>query len=242
MLDQLKTNIAVGRSLDNYFNKLQVNQLDRHHIGELVHKNWNSMDESEQSSKSLKYLSIPTEFTVRFRNSHEQTFGLLSRWHELERIKSNIHHPMHRLVETFDSGEDHFKFLKAIHEMRAHLIQLVNYYEQKDNFQSTETINSLIFGFEFALNLSNCDQFATAVKISLLDCLTEQLCSHKAIKNQSGAWIWKKCTVPTRIRRMDKVGAFAFPGEQKLILPRLRKKIKQAKKHCRQYKSKFQVI
>ena len=242
MLDQLKTNIAVGRSLDNYFKKLKVNPLDRHHIGELLHTNWNSMNEDEQLSKDLKYLSIPTEFAVRFRNSYEQTIGLLSRWHELERIKSNIHHPMHQLVETLDVGENHFKFLKAIHEMRAHLIQLVNYYERNDNFQSTETINSLIFGFEYALNLTNCDQYATAVKISFLDCLTEQLCSHKAVKNQSGAWIWKKCNVPTRIRRMDKVGAFAFPGEQKLVLPRLRNKIKQAKKHCRQYKSKFQVI
>ena len=242
LLEQLKINLDVGRSLDNYFKTLEVNQLDRHHIGELVHTNWKEMDQTEQSTKDLKYLAIPIDFRVRFRNSFQQTLGLLSRWHELMRIKSNIHHQMHGLVETLDVGDNHFKFLCAIHEMRSHLIKLVDYYERETNFQSTETINSLIFGFEYALKLSDCDQYATAVKLSFLDCLTEQLCSHKAIKNQSGAWIWKKCNVPTRIRRMDKVGAFAFPGEQKLILPRLRNKLKQAKKDCRQYKSKFQVI
>ena len=242
LLDQLKTNIAVARSLDNYFKSLEVNQLDHDHIGELLYHNWNTMDQNERLSKDLKYQKIPAEFTIRFRNSYERTVGLLSRWYELERIKSNIDHPMHNLVDELDVSHRHYGFLRAMNNMQSHLIKLVDYYESDENFQSSETINSLIFGFEYSLNLANCDEYETGIRLAFLDCLTEQLCSHKAVQNASGAWIWKKCNVPTRIRRMDKVGAFAFPGEQKLILPRLTKKLKQAKKDCRRYKSKFQVI
>ena len=77
--------------------------------------------------------------------------------------------------------------------------------------------------------------------MALLDALTEQLSSYKAIQNAQGCWIWDKTNVPTRIRRLDKIGAFAFAGEQKLILTRLIKSLKEAKKYSRLYKPKFQV-
>ena len=247
MLQQLKINIEVGRSLDNYFKTLEVNPLDRDHIGELLFDNWMTMTEDERSSQTLKYLKIPTEFTIRFRNAQERTVGLLSKWNELQRIKSNIYHPLHNAVENLDDGEEHFQFLKAMNGMQSLLIKLVNYYECDNNFQSSETINSLIHGFQYSLNLAGCNKYEFGVKLAFVDSLTEQLCSHKAIENDSGGWIWKKCGVPTRIRRMDKVGAFAFPGEQRLILPRLINKLKQAQRDCqaqrdfRRYKSKFQV-
>merc|ERR1712035_66359 len=108
-----------------------------------------TMTEDERSSQTLKYLKIPTEFTIRFRNAQERTVGLLSKWNELQRIKSNIYHPLHNAVENFDDGEDHFQFLKAMNGMQSLLIKLVNYYECDNNFQSSETINSLIHGFQY---------------------------------------------------------------------------------------------
>ena len=241
LLDQLKINIGVAKSLDNYFKSLQINQLDREVLGELCHQNWSKMDENQRATARLKYLPIPTEHSVRFRNAFERTAGLLSRWYELERIQSNISHPMHNLVSDLDLSQRNFNFLKAIHNMRAHLIHLVNYFESDDNFQTTDTVNSLIFGFQFALNISQSDEVELGVKMALLDALTEQLSSYKAIQNAQGCWIWDKTNVPTRIRRLDKIGAFAFAGEQKLILTRLIKSLKEAKKYSRLYKPKFQV-
>ena len=241
LLDQLKINIDVAKSLDNYFKSLEINQLDREILGELCVQNWSKMDENQRATAELKYLPIPTEFKVRFRNAYQRTAGLLSRWYELERIKSDLNHPMHNLVTDIDLSQRNFDFLKAIHRMRTHLILLVNYFERDDNFQTTETVNSLIFGFQFALNIAQSDEVELGVKMALLDALTEQLSSYKAIKNSQGCWVWRKTSVPTRIRRLDKIGAFAFVGEQKLILSRLLKSLKDAKKHSRLYKAKFQV-
>ena len=241
LLKQLKINIDEAKSMDNYFKSLPVNALDREILGELLHKNWSKMDANQRDTAKLKYLSIPKEFNIRFRNAYERTAGLLSRWNELQRIKSDISHPMHGFVDNLDLSDRHFNFLKAIHEMRSHLIHLVDYYESDNNFQTTETINSVIFGFQYALNISKSDELDLGLKMSLLDALTEQLSSHKAIKNANGSWIWKRTKVPSRVRRMDKIGAFAFAGEQKLILPRLTKALKEAKKYSRRYKSKFQV-
>ena len=241
LLEQLKTNINEAKSLDNYFKSLPVNDHDREILGELTHKNWSKMDLNQRNSADLKYLTIPTEFDIRFRNAYQRTAGLFSRWNELQRIKSDITHPMHRFVDNLDLGDRHYKFLKAIHDMRSHLIILVDYFESDDNFQTTETINSLIFGFQYALNISQSDELDLGVKMSLLDALTEQLSSCKAIQNDNGTWIWKRTTVPTRVRRMDKIGAFAFAGEQKLILTRLTKSLKKAERFSRTYKPKFQV-
>ena len=89
--------------------------------------------------------------------------------------------------------------------------------------------------------LKNRDnQFEISVKMSLLDQLTTQLTGFKAIK-EDGAWIWKKTAVPTRVGRLDLVGAFAFPGDQKLLLNRLIKKLRAAKKTMKPFRSKFQV-
>ena len=241
--DQLKTNLDIaGKDLDNYFNNLEVHPNDRDHVGRLSVSNWNELTEAEKTSKKLSYLPIPKKFDIRFRNAYQRTKGLLSRWQELERIQSNPSHPMFSLTQDLNTGRDHFQFLNAIYDMRNHLVQLIDYYESDSNFQSTETINSLIFGYEFALDLGNKNKFEVAVRMALLDGLTEQLCSHKAIQSVDGTWIWKKSSVPTRVGRMDKIGAFAFPGEQKLLLPRLFKRLREAKKVQRNFKSKFQLM
>ena len=242
LVDQLETNLDIaGKALDNYFQTLEVHPADRNLVGELSITNWNDLNEQERNSKKISYLPIPKKFEIRFRNAQERTMGLLSRWQELERIKSDYFHPMHALAENLDVGSSQFQFLKAIHDMRTHLVQLIDYYESDTNFQSTETINSIIYGYEFALELKNCNKYELGVKLALVDGLTEQLCSHKAIENKKGTWEWKKSSVPTRVGRLDKIGAFAFPGEQKLLLPRLKKRLREAKQQQIQYKSKFQV-
>ena len=247
--DQLDVNMDIaGKKLENYFNKLAVHKNDRELVGGLSIPNWNELTDEEKNSKQLEYQPIPKAFDIRFRNAYLRTKGLLSRWQELERIESNPNHPMFNLTNNLDTAPSHFQFLKAIYDMRNHLVQLIDYYESDSNFQSTETINSIIFGYEFALDLKNKNEFEVAVKLALVDGLTEQLCSHKAVlenrKTQGGrgSWKWKKSSVPTRVGRMDKIGAFAFPGEQKLLFPRLLKRLQAAQKDQPNYKLKFQVI
>ena len=242
LLDQLKINLGIaGKDLENHFNSLNVHLNDRELVGSLSIPNWSELNQEQKDAEKLSYLPIPNIFDVRFRNAHERTLGLLSRWQELERIQSDINHPMHRVTQNLNVGRNHFEFLKAINDMRTHLVQLIDYYEKDTNFQSTDTINSLIFGFDFALDLDNCNEFELGVKLAFLDGLTEQLCSHKAFKSVDGTWIWQKCSVPTRVGRLDKIGAFAFAGDQKLLFPRLIKRIREAKKLQKSFKSKFQV-
>ena len=64
--------------------------------------------------------------------------------------------------------------------------------------------------------------------------------SHRAAK-RNGNWIWLKTSKPTRMRRFDKIGAFAFPSMQRLQLNRLMKKLKLAGKQFKSLKKKFQV-
>ena len=243
LLAQNTQNLRIAsRQLENHFNDLQVNELDNDHVGEIMFDDWMTMTDEQRQQAKLKYLKIPSEFTVRFRNSYERSKGLLSRFQELERIHSDIHHPVHNLTKDLDVGLEQRQLLRAIYDMQKHIVGLINYYEKDSTFQTTDTINSMIFGFEYCLDIdqNRDNQFEIAVKMSLLDQLTTQLTGFKAIK-EDGAWIWKKTAVPTRVGRLDLVGAFAFPGDQKLLLNRLIKKLRAAKKTMKPFRSKFQV-
>ena len=235
------TNIA-GKEFENHFKEVDVNALDRDYLGELLYENWWEKTEIERQNSNLQYQKIPSEFSIRFRNAFERTKGLVSRLPELERIKSNIHHPLHHLTFELDIDKQNKDFLFAVYKMEKHLIQLIEYYESNSTFQSTDSINSLIYGFEFCLNLDRKkdNQYDIAIKMCLLDELTAQLCSHKAI-HKDGVWKWTKSGVPTRIGRLDKIGLFAFPGDQKLMLNRLMKMLREAKKSFKSLRGKFQV-
>ena len=217
--EQLKKNFEIAKDLDNYFNALEVNKNDRELVGNLSIPNWKELSEDERNSTKLKYQPIPNIFDVRFRNQFQRIKGLLSRWYELERIKSNFNHPMHNLVSDLDVSQKTFQYLNALFDMREHLIRLIDYYEKDSNFQSTESINSMLYLFEYALDLENANKYEIAIKMAFLDGLTEQFVSHRAQPNDDGTWSWLKSRVPTRIGRIDKIGAFAFPGNQKLLLP-----------------------
>ena len=243
LLAQNNQNLRIAsRQLENYFNDLPVNDLDVDHIGEIMFDDWLTMTPEQKQEAKLKYQKIPAEFTVRFRNSYERSKGLLSRFQELERINSNIQHPVHNLTKDLDVGSEQRQLLRAIYDMQKHIVSLINYYENDSTFQTTDTINSMIFGFEYCLDIDQNreNEFEIAVKMSLLDQLTSQLTGHKAIK-KDGTWIWHKTSVPTRIGRLDLVGTFAFPGDQKLLLNRLIKKLRAAKKTMKSLRSKFQV-
>ena len=243
LLSQAKqnTNIA-GKEFENHFKEIEVNPLDRNYLGELLYENWWEKTDTERQNSNLQYQKIPSEFSIRFRNAFERTKGLVSRLPELERIKSNIHHPLHHLTFELDIDKQNKDFLFAVYKMEKHLIQLIEYYESNSTFQSTDSINSLIYGFEFCLNLDRKkdNQYDIAIKMCLLDELTAQLCSHKAI-HKDGVWKWTKSGVPTRIGRLDKIGLFAFPGDQKLMLNRLMKMLREAKKSFKALRGKFQV-
>lgn len=239
--EQLKKNFEVAKDLDNYFNALEVHKNDRDLVGNLSIPNWKELSQDEQNSTQLKYQPIPNIFDVRFRNQFQRTKGLLSRWQELERIKSNFNHPMHNSVSQLDVSQKTFQYLNALFDMRKHLIGLIDYYEKDSNFQSTESINSMLYLFEYALDLENANKYEIGIKMAFLDGLTEQFVSHRTNQNDDGTWSWVKSRVPTRIGRIDKIGAFAFPGNQKLLLPRLIKRLKEARKSYRPLKAKFQV-
>ena len=238
---KINTNVA-GKELDSHFKNIELNSLDRDHIGELLYPNWLTMTEDERNGANLKYQKIPKEFEIRFRNAFERTLGLLSRLPELERIKSNIYHPLHHLTSELNIDQNHTQFLMAVYKMEKHLIQLIDYYESNSTFQSTDSINSLIFGFEFCLDIdrNRDNRYEVAIKMCLLDELTAQLCSHKAIK-EKGTWKWKKNSVPTRIGRLDKIGLFAFAGDQQLMLNRLIRMIRKAKNSYKPLRGKFEV-
>ena len=238
---QLKKNFEIAKDLDNHFNTLAVHKNDRDLVGKLSISNWDEMSETDRDSEELKYQPIPAIFDVRFRNSFERTKGLLSRWQELERIKSNCHHSMHYSVSELDVSQNQFQYLNALYDMRYHLIQLIDYYESDSNFQSTDSINSMLYGFEYALDLENSNEYQIGVIMAFLHGLTEQFVSHRTAQNSEGTWTWEKSRVPTRISRIDKIGAFAFPGEQRLQLPRLFKRLREARKIHRPLKAKFQV-
>ena len=242
-IKQHQVNIDIaGKKLENYFKELEVSAVDREHVGELTYANWNTMSEEEKNNSKLKYLPIPTEFKVRFRNAFQRTSGLYSRIQELERIKSNIRHPLHDLVNDLEVGPSQNQFLKALYQTQKHLIKLVDYYERNDTFQSTDSLNSLIYGFDFCLDMdkNTNNKFDIAIRLAFLDALTEQMTSHRAAK-RNGDWIWLKTQKPTRIRRFDKVGAFAFPSMQRLQLNRLISKLQLAAKQFKSLKKKFEV-
>ena len=242
-LRQHNINLEIaGKKLENHFKSLEVADIDREHVGELSVPNWSTMSETERKNTKLNYLPIPKEFGIRFRNGYQRTAGLFSRIQELQRIKSNARHPLDDLVEDLDVGPMQMQFLKALYAMQKHLVGLIDYYESNSTFQSTDTINSLLYGFDFCLDIDKNEnnKFEIATKLALLDALTEQLTSHRAIK-RDGKWIWKKTSKPTRIRRFDKIGTFAFPSMQRLQLNRLMKKLKLASKKFRSLKTKFQV-
>ena len=242
-IQQHQVNIEIaGKKLENHFKELEVAAVDREHVGELTYPNWNSMSEEEKNNSKLKYLPIPKEFKVRFRNAFERTQGLYSRIQELERIKSNASHPLHDLVDDLDVGPSQNQFLKALYETQKHLIRLVDYYERNDTFQSTDSLNSLLFGFDFCLDMekNKNNKYEIAIRLAFLDALSEQMTSHRAAK-RNGNWIWLKTSKPTRMRRFDKIGAFAFPSMQRLQLNRLMKKLRLAGKQFKSLKKKFQV-
>ena len=244
LLDQNKTNLKIASNdLENHFNGLQVDDLDQNHVGEIAFDNWLTMSAAERESRQLKYFKIPGEFGIRFRNAFERSRGLLSRFQELERIKSDFNHPVHNLTQNLDVGFEQRQLLVAIYNMQKHIVNLINYYESDSTFQSTETLNSMIFGFEYCLDIdrNRDNKFEIAIKMSLLDELTAQLTSHKAVQ-ENGTWIWKKNSIPTRIGRLDLVGAFAFAGDQKLLLNRLITKLRAAKKSMKPLRGKFQVF
>ena len=242
-LQQHHANLEIaGKKLENHFKGLEVSDIDREHVGELTFCNWNSMSEDEKKNAKLKYLPIPKEFKIRFRNAFQRTAGLYSRIQELERIKSNARHSLHDLVKDLDVGHSQTQFLKALYETQKHLIRLVDYYEKNSTYQSTDSLNSLLFGFDFCLEMDKShNKFEIAIRLAFLDALTEQMTSHRAAK-RNGDWVWLKTSKPTRIRRFDKIGAFAFPSMQRLQLNRLMKKLKIAAKQFKSLKKKFQVI
>ena len=243
LLQQTKTNIQIaGNEFENHFKEIDVNPLDHDHLGELLYPNWLNMTVDERKDTNLQYKKIPKEFGIRFRNSFERMEGLISRLPELERIKSNVHHPLHHLTIDLNIDQNHQEFMTAVFKMEKHVLQLIDYYESNSTFQTTDSINSMIYGFEFCLNLDRQvdNKYDIAIKMSLLDELTAQLCSHKAVQ-QNDRWIWKRSGVPTRIGRLDKIGLFAFPGDQKLMLNRLIRKLREAKKFKKSLRGKFQV-
>ena len=244
LLAQNNQNLRIAsRQLENHFNDLPVNDLDIDHVGEIMFDDWLTMTPEQRQQVKLKYQKIPSEYTVRFRNSYERSKGLLSRFQELERINSDVHHPVHNLTTDLDVGLEQRQLLRAIYDMQKHIVGLINYYEKDATFQTTDTINSMLFGFEYCLDIdqNRDNKFEIAVKMSLLDQLTTQLTGYKAIK-KDGVWIWHKTTVPTRVERLDLIGAFAFPGDQQLLLNRLIKRLRAAKKTMKPFRSKFQVI
>ena len=244
LLLQTKTNTQIAsHEFENHFKELEVNPLDEDHLGEIIYPNWMKMSETERKNAKLKYQKIPAEFKVRFRNAYERIKGLVSRLPELERIKSNALHPLHNLTANLIIDKDNQDFMKAVYNTEKHLLQLIDYYERKSTFQSTDSINAMIFGFEYCLDVSRYrdNKYDIALKMSLLDELTSQLCSHKAIQ-ENGQWIWKKNSIPTRIGRIDKIGLFAFAGDQKLMLNRLILKLRDAKKQMKSLRGKFQVL
>ena len=219
----INTRIA-SNDLANHFNGLEVHDLDTDHVGEIMFEDWSSMSTDQRQNAKLKYQKIPGEFAIRFRNSYERSKGLLSRFQELERIKSDFSHPVHNLADNMDVGSDQRQLLQAIYNMQKHIVHLINYYESDSTFQSTDTLNSMIFGFEYCLDLdkNRDNKYDIAIKLSLLDELTAQLTSHKAVfDKKKREWEWKKNSIPTRIGRLDLVGAFAFAGDQQLLLNRL---------------------
>lgn len=242
-LEQHEINLEIaGKKLENHFKSLEVSGVDREFVGELTKPNWNSMSDDQKQNEKLKYLPIPKVFQIRFRNSYQRTAGLYSRIQELERIKSNARHPLHYLVEDLDVGPSQIQFLKALYDMQKHLIGLIDYYESNSTFQSTDTINSLQFGFDFCLEIdkNKNNKFEIAIKMALLDALTEQMTGYRATQRKKD-WIWKKTAKPIRIRRLDKIGAFAFPSMQRLQLNRLINKLRHASKQSKSLKPKFQV-
>ena len=148
---------------------------------------------------------------------------------------------MHNLVSQLDVSQKTFQYLNALFDMREHLILLIDYYEKDSSFQSTESINSMLYLFDYALDRENGNKYEIGIKMAFLDGLTEQFVSHRTKQNDDVTWSWLKSRVPTRIGRIDKIGAFSFPGNQKRLLPRLIKRLQKARKIPCPLKAKFQV-
>ena len=230
------------RAFSAFFKNKEVEFEDRELIGQLQIQNWQNLTIEQKAEAKLHYEKIPKLKAIRFRNPQERTQALLTWMPLLRRIQGDTDHELHSFVEKLPIAEKNHKFLEAVHKLRTHLLQQIDYYEGNDTFQSTDSLNSMLFCFKFALDFdrSTTCQYEVAAKMSLFDCLCEQLFSHTAEKTDSG-YIWEKNSVPARIGRLDKIGMFAFRSRQNLKLNRLSKMLKTAGKKNRQFKAKFDV-
>ena len=230
------------KAFSTFFKNQEVEEVDRDLIGQLKFPNWNQMSEETKQNATLRYGKIPKLKEIRFRNPQERSQGLLTWMPLLRRIQADEDHELHSFVEPLHLKEENHKFLIALHKLQTHLLQQIDYYEGNDTFQTTDSLNSMLFCFEFSLDFDRtitC-KYEVATKMALFDCLCEQLFSHTAKKTESG-YEWEKCSVPERIGRMDKIGMFAFRSRQNLKLNRLSKMLGDAGKKNRQYKPKFEV-
>ena len=230
------------KAFSTFFKNKEVEEKDREFIGETLVQGWNSMSQESKDNQKLRYGKIPKLKAIRFRNPQERSQGLLTWMPLLRRIQADEEHELHSFVDPLHIEEENHKFLIAVHKMQTNLLQQINHYEGNDTFQTTESLNSMLFCFQFALDFdrtSTC-KYEVAAKMALFDCLCEQLFSHTADKTDSG-YIWKKNSVPSRIGRMDKIGMFAFRSLQNLRLNRLSKMLREASKKNRQFKPKFDV-
>ena len=230
------------KAFSTFFKNKEVEEEDREFVGETLVKAWGSMSDESKKDYKLRYAKIPKLKEIRFRNPQERSEGLLTWMPLLRRIKADKEHEFHSFVEPLHIEEENHKFLIAVHKMQTNLLQQINYYEEKNTFQATDSLNSMLFCFQFALDFdrSSTCKYEVAAKMALFDCLCEQLFSHTAEKSDSG-YIWKKNSVPSRIGRMDKIGMFAFRSLQSLKLNRLSKMLREAGKKNRQFKAKFDV-
>ena len=230
------------KAFSTFFKNQEVESQDRDFIGRLKFSNWDEITEESRNNATLRYEKIPKLKDIRFRNPQERSQGLLTWMPLLRRIQENEDHELHSFVGPLNIEEDNHKFLIALHKMQTHLVQQIDYYESNNTFQATDSLNSMLFCFEFSLDFDRATtcKFEVAVKMALFDCLCEQLFSHTAKKTQSG-YVWDKNGVPQRIGRMDKIGMFAFRSYQNLKLNRLSKMLRDAGKKNRQFKPKFDV-
>lgn len=230
------------KAFSTFFKNREVEEQDREFIGEITIKGWNTMTQESKDSCELRYGKIPKLKAIRFRNPQERSQGLLTWMPLLRRIQTDDEHELHSFVDSLHIEEDNHKFLIAVHQMQTNLLQQINHYEGNDTYQTTESLNSMLFCFQFALDFDriSTNKYEVAAKMALFDCLCEQLFSHTAEKTDSG-YIWKKCSVPERIGRMDKIGMFAFRSLQNLRLKKLSKLLREASKKNRQFKQKFDV-
>lgn len=243
LLKQLDSTLQEAeKAFAAFFKNKEVELEDREFIGQIQIPNWESLTIEQKAEAKLKYEKIPKLKAIRFRNPQERTQALLTWMPLLRRIQVNKEHELHSFVEKLPIAEKNQKFIEAVHKLQTHLLQQIDYYEGNNTFQSTDSLNSMIFCFQFALDFdrSTTCQYEVAAKMSLFDCLCEQLFSHTAEKTDSG-YIWEKNSVPTRIGRLDKIGMFAFRSRQDLTLKRLSKMLKTASKKNRQFKAKFDV-